>query len=76
MFEYVEKCVWCHGKGEYKQVFTVGCGGGYYSSMGRCEHCTPKDGSGWRGRGYVYKGTNEIVPESVINQMKNAGLID
>lgn len=37
--EYVIDCPLCEGKGEYKQTYTAGCGGGYYQSMGPCEMC-------------------------------------
>ncbi len=36
---YYKICVFCDGAGEYKQAYTVGCGGGYYHALGRCEFC-------------------------------------
>lgn len=59
--EYVKECFWCDGEGRRKQMYTVGCGGGYYNSVGRCDHC--------KGAGYVYKSTETAVPDSVLAQM-------
>lgn len=63
----VEKCGWCAGRGRYEQTYTVGCGGGYYRSMGKCDWCG--------GLGLTYLGTPPKiedgikVPLSVINQI-------
>lgn len=67
--EYVIDCPLCEGKGEYKQTYTAGCGGGYYQSMGPCEMCGP--GCYPKGPGLVYKETLKPVPKSVIEQIKN-----
>lgn len=32
-------CELCGGTGQRKQMYTAGCGGGYYHSMGDCEYC-------------------------------------
>lgn len=36
-------CHMCDGEGQYEQTYTAGCGGGYFKSMGGCDHC---DGMG------------------------------
>ena len=38
--EYLETCRMCDGEGEYKQTYTAGCGGGYFSMMGPCAWCS------------------------------------
>lgn len=55
-------CGMCDGAGEYRQTYTAGCGGGYYSSMGDCEYC---GGTGLR-QGY------KPAAESVVHQVLNA----
>lgn len=40
---HIAFCARCGGKGQYEQTYTVGCGGGYYRSMGSCSSC---DGTG------------------------------
>lgn len=32
-------CSRCNGAGEYRQTYTIGCGGGYFSMNGRCDSC-------------------------------------
>lgn len=32
-------CFACEGHGECEQLYTAGCGGGYYRSKGRCDWC-------------------------------------
>jgi len=70
--EYVQKCPCCDGKGEYKQMYTAGCGGGYYRSMGPCDMCRDDHpGAGiWQGTGFVYKNSLKPVPRSVVEQIK------
>lgn len=69
--EYVRPCGCCGGEGEYEQMYTVGCGGGYYRSKGRCDWCTPKDGKHrWKGVGFLYKHNGEPVPDSVLAQIE------
>jgi len=58
-----ELCGLCQGEGQYEQMFTAGCGGGYYRSMSGCDFC---DGTGLRqGAGPASK--------SVVDQVVNAG---
>lgn len=57
-----ELCGICNGAGEYKQMYTAGCGGGYYHSVGMCDHC--------EGEGLTVNG--EVASESVINQVNCA----
>ena len=59
----VEPCHGCGGEGRREQTYTVGCGGGYYRSKGRCDYC-----DGWR---YVYKDTGKHVSESVLSQISS-----
>lgn len=72
--EYVVPCGWCNGTGEYEQMYTVGCGGGYYKSSGPCDHCKQEGVSSYRGVGYIYRDderwTNAGVPDSVLDQIK------
>lgn len=73
--EYVIICGVCGGIGEYKQMYTAGCGGGYYHSMGPCDNCQREGQPRYmNGVGYVYKNDlrfcHKGVPESVINQIK------
>lgn len=56
-------CGVCQGEGQYEQTYTAGCGGGYFRSMGGCDHC---DGTGMR------QG-NSPAPRSVVDQVVNAG---
>jgi hypothetical protein len=81
--EYVRVCGFCEGTGEYKQMYTAGCGGGYYHSMGPCDNCQQEGKSSYHnGAGYVYKGDTRVrykgVPDSVLNQIKrmNQGLVE
>lgn len=69
--EYIEKCSWCDGTGQYEQMYTAGCGGGYFRSIGPCEQCGK--GEPWKGVGYVYKATNEPVSASVLTQIATQG---
>lgn len=56
-------CGVCDGRGEYRQIYTAGCGGGYFKSMGACDYC---DGTGlMQGRA--------PAPASVREQVLNAG---
>jgi len=66
--EYVEICPWCKGEGKYEQTFNAGCGGGMFTSMGRCDLCQPKKFS-YDGLGYRMKN-GKPVPDSVINQIE------
>ena len=66
--ELVEKCPMCGGKGEYKQTYTAGCGGGYYKSVGPCDFCSHPS-LFFKGLGYRMKDGSS-VPESVINQIQ------
>lgn len=62
-------CGWCNGEGSYEQTYTAGCGGGYYRSYGGCDWC--------KGAGLVIKGAHfpeAAAPESVVNQVVNAGV--
>jgi hypothetical protein len=36
---YYELCFMCAGAAEYKQTYNVGCGGGYYQTLGPCSFC-------------------------------------
>lgn len=71
--EYVKECDMCHGTGEYEQTYGVGCGGGRYRSMGKCDYCSREDDYYYKGVGYVYKNDtrwrNAGVPESVMDQI-------
>lgn len=67
--EYIRICPACDGKGEYNQMYTAGCGGGYYHSTGPCDLCKPQGSGRWKGQGYVYKATLLPVPDSVLIQM-------
>jgi hypothetical protein len=64
--EFVRMCGACDGTGEYEQMYTSGCGGGYYLSKGNCEFCGRHSRYGDRGPGYVYIATGEPVGESVL----------
>ena len=37
--DYLETCRFCGGNGEYDQMYTAGCGGGYFTMKGPCGHC-------------------------------------
>ena len=71
--EYVKECGHCAATGEYEQMYTAGCGGGYYRSMGRCDYCTREHEYSPTGVGYVYKHDtkwqNRGVPKSVMEQI-------
>jgi len=57
-------CTVCDGKGEYPQTYTLGCGGGYYTSTGQCDYCA---GTGLcQGTGH-YNPAPESVREQVLN---------
>ena len=66
--EYLELCPVCNGKGEYRQMYTAGCGGGYFKMMGPCNTCKHSSKL-MEGLGYRMKNGNE-VPKSVINQVE------
>lgn len=34
-----EICWGCDGRGASKQLFTAGCGGGYYHTISGCDYC-------------------------------------
>lgn len=68
--DYVEKCSWCNGTGQYEQTYTAGCGMGYFRSLGPCERCGK--GDSWKGVGYVYKATGQPVGASVVAQIEGA----
>ena len=36
-------CEMCEGRGERREMFTAGCGGGYFRAMTGCDYC---DGTG------------------------------
>ncbi len=78
--EYVKVCPLCDGTGKTRQMFTAGCGGGYYHSMSRCEMCGKgmKDSAAYydRGMGFIYKDSGVPVGASVIAQIEtlNGGL--
>lgn len=57
-------CEVCKGAGEYEQTYIVGCGGGSYRSVGRCDWCKKKAG--------LIVG-REPASESVVNQVRLAG---
>lgn len=65
--EYVSTCFWCDGTGETIQTYTSGCGGGYYRSPGPCDVCGK--GEMYYGVGFLYRGTTNPIPESVLNQI-------
>lgn len=56
-------CGVCDGAGEYEQLWTAGCGMGYYRAMGDCDHCG--------GTGLMLG--NARAPASVICQVVEAG---
>lgn len=56
-------CPLCEGKGKREQMFTAGCGGGYFRSMGECEYCD--------GFGLLQNGNKPS--DSVVVQVINAG---
>ncbi|TIU88831.1 MAG: hypothetical protein E5W06_00240 [Mesorhizobium sp.] len=58
-----ELCGLCSGEGQYEQMYTAGCGGGYFRSMGGCDYC---NGTGLR------QGAGP-APISVVEQVTNAG---
>lgn len=68
--EYVEKCWRCEGKGEYKQSYTAGCGGGMFNMLGPCSFCSHPEASFGKGLGYRMKDPHKEVSSSVINQIK------
>lgn len=55
-------CGICKGEGRYPQMFTAGCGGGYYRANARCDYC---DGTG------LTQG-NKPAPASVREQVLHA----
>jgi hypothetical protein len=57
-----ELCHGCGGEGQRRQMFTAGCGGGYFHSMAGCDIC---DGTG------VMQG-GRPAPMSVLNQILTA----
>jgi len=57
-------CPVCGGAGEYRQMFTAGCGRGYYHSMSMCDYC--------KGEGLLVNGKE--APESVCNQVRTAAV--
>lgn len=62
--DYVARlCYLCRGHGCYMQRYGVGCGGGYYRSIGACEIC---DGTGLLQH-------DVPAPMSVVNQVLQAG---
>lgn len=58
--ELVYQCGSCAGLGRSDQVFTVGCGGGTFTSRSKCDRCG--------GIGLRYFNGGE-VPLSVVNQI-------
>ncbi|KRB22716.1 hypothetical protein ASE05_16170 [Mesorhizobium sp. Root172] len=56
-------CDLCNGEGQRNQMYTAGCGGGYFRSMGGCDYCD--------GRGLL-QGSRP-APASVVEQVANAG---
>lgn len=59
--EYIEVCSICNGKGSYEQLYTAGCGGGYFSHDGPCDYCSSV--------GFRYKHTGDPIGGSVIAQI-------
>lgn len=55
-------CILCGGAGQRRQMFTAGCGGGYYHAMSGCDYC---DGTG------LLQGS-EPAPASVREQVLQA----
>ena len=74
LLEYVQICPSCNGTGETEQMYTAGCGMGYYKSKGRCQQCGNGMEDHYKGVGYLYKTTGKPVSQSVINQMNNLGV--
>lgn len=62
---YAKVCPICQGEGQHEQLYTAGCGGGYFKSMGGCDYC--------EGHGLL-QGTKP-APSSVVVQVVNAGQI-
>lgn len=60
-----EICWGCDGRGEREEMFTHGCGGGYYRSRTGCDYC---DGTGLQQAG---KPAPASVREQVINAARN-----
>lgn len=58
---YVRPCRVCGGEGRYKQTYTAGCGGGYYTTLGPCDHCDQT--------GLIYTPTGKAPPRSVLQQI-------
>lgn len=56
-------CGVCGGAGEHEQLWTAGCGMGYYRAMGDCDHCG--------GTGLM--SGRERAPASVVCQVVEAG---
>lgn len=56
-------CEICDGRGEYKQTYTLGCGGGTHRSLGDCDYC---------GSAGLMQG-RKPAPASVVNQVLVAG---
>jgi hypothetical protein len=57
-------CWACDGEGRYEQMYTAGCGQGYFRSLGDCDHCA--------GCGLVQG--NAPAPKSIVAQVVQAGL--
>ena len=55
-------CPVCKGSGRYEQMFTAGCGGGYYRSNSYCDYC--------EGEGLLV--VDKPAPMSVVNQVRVA----
>ena len=76
--EYVQECYMCKGTGESAQMFTHGCGGGYYRSQGKCDTCAREGEYSMKGVGYIYKNDerwdNKGVPQTVIQQIVRMNL--
>jgi hypothetical protein len=58
-------CGICEGRGEYRQLYNAGCGGGLYHSTGGCDYC---DGFG------LVQG-HRPAPSSVVRQVITAAHI-
>lgn len=56
-------CPQCNGEGQYSQMYTAGCGGGYFRSMGGCDYC--------EGHGLLQG--SKPAPASVVEQVALAG---
>lgn len=65
--DYVQFCGSCAGAGQYEQMYTAGCGAGYFRMTGRCDYC---DGTGLRFSDA--SGRTGVPPESVRLQCEPA----